>query len=328
MQESVGVPVPTSTQWDIVDRSSPKHNIAFEQLILFAAQGEVVHNDDTKNKIIELMLENKRKKKELKGKDFRKGIYTTGIISIFEGHKIALFFTGRNHAGENLTEVLKQRASGLAPPVQMCDGSDNNNLPEDFDVIIANCNSHARRRYADLVDCFPSECRYVINIFEKVYANDAFTKAEKMSPEERLEYHKEKSKPLMDELKKWLESQFDEKKVEPNSSLGEAITYMLNRWKKLTLFLKEKGIPLDNNIAERALKKSILHRRNSLFFKTQNGANVGDIYMSLIHTCNLCGANSFEYLTVIQKHYEKVFENPELWMPWNYKKVLIENGLN
>jgi transposase len=63
---------------------------------------------------------------------------------------------------------------------------------------------------------------------------------------------------------------------------------MLKHWEKLTLFLRHPGPPLDNNICERALKKAILHRKNALFYKTVNGAHVGDVFMSLIYTCELC----------------------------------------
>ena len=126
----------------------------------------------------------------------------------------------------------------------------------------------------------------------------------------------------MDDLQKWLDAQLKENKVEPNSGLGKAISYMLKHWQGLTLFLREPGAPLDNNIAERALKKAILNRKNCLFYKTLKGAEVGDLYMSLIHTCELNDANAFDYLTELQKHAEEVAENPSAWMPWNYQEVL------
>ena len=126
----------------------------------------------------------------------------------------------------------------------------------------------------------------------------------------------------MDELEEWFRSQIDDKKVEPNSSLGKAINYMQNHWNELTLFLREPGAPLDNNICERALKKAILHRKNSLFYKTQHGAYVGDLFMSLIHTCNLCNVNPFHYLTELQKNSSQLFKNPAQWMPWNYKESI------
>ena len=126
----------------------------------------------------------------------------------------------------------------------------------------------------------------------------------------------------MDALKTWFDDQIENKKVEPNSGLGEAIAYMQKRWDKLTLFLRQPGAPLDNNICERALKKAILHRKGSLFYKTRNGARVGDIYMSLIHTAELARANPFDYLCELQRNARTVAANPEQWMPWNYQETL------
>jgi hypothetical protein len=143
-----------------------------------------------------------------------------------------------------------------------------------------------------------------------------------MSREERMKFHRKVSWPLMKELKKWLRRQLREKLVEPNSGLGKAITYMLKHWRKLTMFLRKPGAPLDNNLAERVLKKAILHRKNALFYKTQRGARVGDLFMSLIHTAELCGASVFDYLTELQKHAKEVRERPGEWMPWNYRKRL------
>jgi hypothetical protein len=121
----------------------------------------------------------------------------------------------------------------------------------------------------------------------------------------------------------WLEAQFAERKVEPNSGLGQAISYLLKHWEKLTLFLRKAGVPLDNNIVERALKKAILHRKNSLFYKTRNGARMGDLFMSLIHTCELNGVNAFDYLTELQRHAGEVKHNPVEWMPWSYRATLV-----
>ena len=137
-----------------------------------------------------------------------------------------------------------------------------------------------------------------------------------------MQFHQIESGSTMEELQTWLARQFEDRLVEPNSSLGGAITYMLKHWEKLTLFLRVPGAPLDNNICERALKKAILHRKNALFYKTENGAHVGDIYMSLIYTCELCGANPFDYLTELERHADELAANPEHWMPWNYGSTL------
>ena len=129
----------------------------------------------------------------------------------------------------------------------------------------------------------------------------------------------------MAELKTWLTDQIEQHKVEPNSGLGEAIGYMLRHWEALSLFLRQAGAPLDNNICERALKKAILHRKNAYFYKTENGAGVGDLFMSLIHTCELNKVNPFEYLTQLQKHANELSSRPESWMPWNYRDTLQTN---
>ena len=98
--------------------------------------------------------------------------------------------------------------------------------------------------------------------------------------------------------------------------------YFQNHWDALTRFLNVPGAPLDNNIVERALKKAILHRKNSYFFKTENGAHVGDIFMTIIETCRLNQANPFDYLSSIQKHFGEFIKNISIWMPWNYQKAL------
>jgi hypothetical protein len=173
---------------------------------------------------------------------------------------------------------------------------------------------------------FPAECRFVLESFREVYRYDAEAEQRGLSPQERLRFHQEHSQPVMDKLHAWFLAQFAEKKVEPNSGLGTAITYGLNHWPQLTLFLREAGAPLDSNIVERALKKCILHRKNSLFYKTENGAEVGDLFMSLIHTCELNGANPFDYLIELQKHAPELAKNPAAWMPWNYPQTLPPPG--
>ena len=155
-----------------------------------------------------------------------------------------------------------------------------------------------------------------------IWQHDSLARKQKLSPEERLRFHQEHSDPLMKTLHEWMEAQLEERKTEPNSGLGKAIRYMLRHWLPLTLFLRQPGAPIDNNLVERILKKAILHRKNSLFYKTLNGARVGDLFMSLIHTCELNGANPFDYLTELQRHTEELQRSPAAWMPWNYRETL------
>ncbi len=318
LQESLGIPLPASTQWDIVEQASNRGVYpAYRELVREAAQGDVIHNDDTPMKILALMKHNDEKAA-------RTGMFTTGMVSIVADHKIALFFTGQKHAGENMLELLKQRDAELEPPIQMCDAL-SRNVPEALRTILANCLTHGRRNFVDVASNFPEETGYVIDQIAQVYRNDQTAKDQHLSPQERLFFHQRESGPVMKNLKEWLSEQLAQKKTEPNSGLGKAIAYMLKHWEPLTLFLRVPGAPLDNNICEQALKKAILNRKNSLFYKTEHGAFIGDMFMSLIHTCNLGHGNPFDYLTALQKHSSEVFKNPQNWMPWNYQNNIPVN---
>jgi hypothetical protein len=251
-------------------------------------------------------------------------VFTSGIVSKIDGHEIALFFTGHKHAGENLVDLLRQRSSGLDPPIQMCDAL-SRNMPQELKTLLANCLAHGRRKFVDVAGAFPQQCLHVLEILRDVYGNDAVAREREMSPQERLEFHQAQSGPRMAELGAWMREQIEQRKVEPNSGLGQAIAYMRKHWNELTLFLRVPGAPLDNNVCERALKRAILHRKNAYFYKTENGAQVGDLFMSLIHTCQLNGANPFHYLSQLQKHAAELAAAPADWMPWNYLHAL-ESG--
>ncbi|MCU0874516.1 MAG: transposase [Pirellulaceae bacterium] len=337
LQGSLGVPLPASTQWKLVAEAAPSLRPAHEELIRQGAQGDLVSNDDTTNRILERMGKRLEKAEAKKGsaaeseeedhkedeeKDpQRRGIFTSGIVCSCAGHLIALFFTGWKHAGENLRDVLVRRAVELGPPIQMCDAL-SRNLPGELKTILAHCLAHARRKFADVVQYFGQEVRYVLKALAVIYKNDADARKQKLSPEARLQWHQAKSASVMKELHEWLTRQSEDRLVEPNSGLGQAISYMLKHWSELTLFLRQAGAPLDNNVCERALKKVILHRKNAMFYLTDNGAQVGDMYMSLIYTCQLCGANPFDYLTELQRHAPQVAAHPQNWMPWNYRQTI------
>jgi len=192
----------------------------------------VMHNDDTSMKVLKL---------EREPGDERTGVFTSGIVSTAQGWKIALYFTGRQHAGENIADVLKQRAQELRPLIQMYDALSRNvpKLPSGMEILVANCLAHGRRQFVEVAQNFPEECRYVLEALGEVYRYDAETRDGGLSAEERLRFHQQHSQPEMDKLHSWLEAQFAEQKTEPNSGLGKAITYLLRHWKALTTFLQE-----------------------------------------------------------------------------------------
>jgi transposase len=317
----LGIPLPAATQWEIVEEAAELLKPARDELIRQAAQGEVVHNDDTSMRVLRLWRE---------PSDERTGVFTSGIVSTGAGWKIALYFTGRQHAGENIADVLQQRAGELPSPIQMCDALSRNvpKLPTGVEILLANCLAHGRRQFVEVAANFPDECRYVLEMLGQVYGHDADARERGLTPDERLRLHQKRSGPVMDQLHRWLEAQFAERKTEPNSGLGKAITYLWRHWRPLTLFLRIAGAPVDNNIVERALKRAVLHRKNALFYRTLHGAQVGDLFMSLIHTCQLCGVNSFDYLIELQRHAQELAAQPAGWTPWNYRETLARAGVS
>ncbi len=316
LQNSLGVPLPASVQWEQVLRVSQSLEPVFEHLIQLAAQASVLFSDDTTMRVAAL-----RKEIQAQDKPKRTGIFTSGIVAEVESHWVSLFFTGGDHAGENLSKVLDHREGARPAPVHMCDGSAQND-PKGHARVECQCNVHARRNFVDLENSFPQECRKVVESFSALYQVEADAKAAGLSAEQRLRAHQTHSQPVMEELRTWFTELIDGKKVEPNSSLGGAIAYMQARWAELTQFLRVPGAPIDNNQAERILKMGILHRKNSLFYRTQRGAAVGDLFMSLVQTCRSNNVNPFDYMLSVVRNAARAKSNPESWMPWNFHTAL------
>jgi transposase len=321
-----GTPIPKSRLFDLCASVAVDALPVFTALCKFGAQGELFQNDDTRVKIQSLIQENKTAERagiELK----RKGMQMSSILAQVGEHRIALYFAGRKHAGENLAKILADRMSGLGPPTQVSDRLAAN-APLGFEVDDGACLDHLRREFRDLLSFYPSSCRYVLNELKTIYRADHIAKTKKMNSSERLKLHQDVSLPVMQRLKVWGQSQLDQKEVEPNSPLGGAIRYLIKHFKALTLFTRKARVPIANSACEQSLKTPIAIRKLAYFFKTESGAEVACILLSLIQTCTYSGENIFEYLVAIQNHARAVRMTPEQWFPWNFRARLQELHVN
>jgi len=314
LQRVLGFPLAAATQFELVEHVADSGYPIIKLLEKKAANGELVHNDDTWTKILSVIKENKSNPDKK-----RTGMYTTGLLVKAEDHIIVLYYTGTKHSGENLETLLRNRDTDKPVIIQMSDGS-SMNIPKPLKTILCNCLSHGIRKFRDLLDFFPEPCFKVMKALAAVFTFDEHTK--KMTPIDRWQYHRQHSKPIMLELHGWLKAQLIEKQVEPNSSLGKAMRYLLKHWKGLRRFLVVPGAPIDNNIIERALKIPIRVRKNSMFYKTEHGATIGNILTSLIYTAVLSQENPFDYLVALQDYKSLVFQDPEAWLPWNFRHTL------
>jgi hypothetical protein len=325
-QAVVGVPVADATQWDQTELVGDCSYPIFKCLETMAAQGEVIFQDDTPHRILTLIEENQqaRARVQAQGKakpEERTGMQTTALIVQVGTHRICLYYTGRRHAGENLDALLMKREPGRGKPLVMSDALSSNNAEED-QLIRCHCLAHGRRKFSELDEAFPAESAVVVNTLKDVFDHDEYARAGQLTAQERLAYHQRKSGPIMKKLKRWLEQQTAQRLVEPNGSLGQAIAYMVDHWATLTRFLHEPGAPIDNNLAERALKLAIRQRKNSLFYATEHSAYIASILTSVIATCVQAGINAVDYLVAVQEHRHEVFANSKAWLPWNYEAAL------
>jgi len=320
LQQALAIPLPATTQWDVVQQAATRIAPAFGELAQQAAEGSVLYNDDTPMRILKFTAEARAEALPPGAKQDRTGVFTSGVVAETANGPIALFKTGPCHAGEHLAEVLDQRQDP-AVPIQMSDALARN-TPGDHATQAASCIPHGRRKFVEVYEAFPEAVAFVLETLRPVFRTDQQAQQEGLSPQARLLLHQQESGPRMQALRDWMAKQFADHLVEPNSGLGQAITYLQNHWEKLTLFLRVPGTPLSNNLCERALKKAILHRKNSLFYRTLNGAKVGDLFMSLIHTAELHHVEPFDYLVTLLRHEAAVALDPAAWMPWNYTATL------
>ena len=322
-QAMLGVPVPDATQWDQIEQVGDCAYKVFAHLEGEAAQGGVIFHDDTAVRILALLKENHAlltaaQAQGLATPTARTGMHTTALVVQVGEHTAILYYSSRRHAGENLQRLLEQREAGLDKPLVMSDALASNALTEEAAVIRCHCLAHGRRKFSDLAAVFPYECQVVLDVLSQVFDHDEHTRQAQLSPAARLAYHQAHSRPLLDELQRWLRQQVAERLVEPNSALGKAIGYLQKHWATLTRFLSVPGAPLDNNLAERALKLFIRQRKNSLFYKNEHSASIASVLTSLIATCLCAGVNAVEYLVALQEHRREVFANPAAWLPWAY----------
>lgn len=325
LQNFLGVPMPASTQWDLIKSTVPVMKSVYLALFQLAANGSGFYVDDTHAKILAQMKANKT----AASKKDKKGCHTTGILSVGDELAIYLFITDTLAAGRSFDKLWEYRDPDLPMPFFMCDGLPAS-IPQavgDSLYLLCHCLSHARRKFYDLQGCYEELAETVLGLIGQVYANDKETKTGAMSPEERLLYHKTHSVSVMETLKTYLEQYRTNHLAEPNGSAGKAIEYLLKRWDKFIRFTEFPGVPLDTNILEQALKMPIRNRKNAMFYKTAFGAEVAGYAQSLIFTAAQNDINPHDYLVTLLKNEEAVIKNPSDWLPWNYKDRLTPKEL-
>jgi hypothetical protein len=250
LQAAMGIMVPDACMWDMCETLSSVVRPVVCAIQGLAAASPLLYGDDTTARIFDLTAEIKTNRKT--GKDTeRTGCHTTAVIAqLTGGQRVAVFRVGIQHSGELMDQILANRPPGLPVPIVVGDASSSNNVTV-CAVHMCGCNAHALRRFKALEDNHPNELRDILAAYRAVYKHDEYTKAQQMDDAQRLAYHRAHSRPVFNKMCLDAQALFDERKVEPNSSLGADLNYLLNHQRSLSAFHRLPGAPIDSRVESR-----------------------------------------------------------------------------
>lgn len=333
LHEGWGVPMPDANQWTLVSEGDDLLLPLYRALEQHAIQKSTNFRiDDTGSMVITVKKQIESELAELRAigkstKDVRTGVNATGLYWETPNGPVILFYTGLHHAGEIVDQLLRHRLLSSPKLVKCTDGASKNFDHKYADTLVeSTCNAHALLKFRDIKDKHPVEYAEAGRIYKKVFDHDDEAKALGLSPVERMLYHRERSKPLMQELKKLCEEKISTRLVEPNSRLWEPLNFVLNQWDRLTRFCEVPGVPLDTNLVEQALIMPVRYLAGSFNYHTEDGALVGDHAMSLIATVRANGVEPVAYLTECLRSHEDLARRPEHYLPWAYRERELGNG--
>jgi len=324
-----GIPLSDSNLWRVVDEADDLLLPLYRRLELFSIQHAVtLIIDDTGSMVVALarMIQEELEALVRIGastKDVRTGINATGIRLETASGPVFLFFTGRHHAGEVLDRLLEHRKPTPDSPrlVKVTDAASKNfDHRHSEELVEAACNAHAFLKFRDIKDKHPVEYGVAGRVYKAVFDNDDMAKQRRLSPEDRMLFHREHSKPLMAELKAMCEEKLKNKLVEPNSALWEPLSFIINQWLRLTRFYEVPGVPLDSNLVEQSLIIPVRYLAASFNYQTETGAEVGDRMMSLIATARANGVEPVAYLTHCLRNHRELSRRPDDFLPWVFRE--------
>jgi transposase len=326
LHQGWGIPLPDANLWRLVDESDDLLLPLYRALELHGVQNATsLRIDDTGSMVVALARQIQAEIDALERlgestKSVRTGINATGALLETAQGSIVLFFTGRHHAGEVLDRLLKRRLPGGPRLVKVTDGASKNfDHQHRGELVEATCNAHAFLKFHDLKDKHPTEYALAGEVYKGVFDNDDEAKARRLTPEQRMLLHRERSKPLMEKLKAMCEEKLRGKLVEPTSALWEPLSFIINQWSRLTRFYEEPGVPLDTNLVEQKLIIPVRYLAASFNYQTETGAEVGDRMMSLIATAHANGVEPVAYLTHCLRNHEDLSRSPATYLPWAYR---------
>ncbi len=319
IQDLYNIPIAESTLWYLCKLLwDDVGKVMYKALLEESSKRKNLYVDDTRARVLDVTIENN--KKILNGEKAGRSCNST-IVCSNNGldQEIILYITKQGYCGENIAPLIES--------ADKCIMSDASTMtrPKIAEELLSTmnflkCMSHGRNKFADIRSFYPEECNYFLEQIKSIYSTD--DKAKAFDPESRRLHHNKHSIVYINNIYKKIEHLFREKIIEPNSHLGQAMRYWVNNRSGLTKFLIVAGFDLDNNRCERNLKRLILQRKNSLFFKTLSSAEVLSGLSSIIATSKANNISSYDYLNWLQANVKLVNKTPSDYLPWKYLEYI------
>lgn len=292
--------------------------LLYERLHFWLLRQDILHADETTLQVL------KEPGRAAETKSFL-WLYRTGA----QGPPIVLYDYQTTRAGKHPRKFL----SGFKGYLHVDGYAGYNELPE---VILVGCWAHARRKFDEALKALPPGMQKTADVAARKgleFCNKLFTierELKEANPEKRYEARLVHSKPVLDDFRKWLQEQ--KPQVLPKSVFGQAINYCLGQWEKLTAFLQDGRLELDNNRSERSIKPFVIGRKNWLFANTPRGARASAIIYSIVETAKENGLNPFQYLCYLFEKLPNMDTQNEQaldeLLPWRTSCPLIAGSSN
>jgi transposase len=274
--EREGMKLPSSTLTDWISATCALLDPLYEVLRKEVLSSTYLQADETPIKVLDKA---------------KKGTTHRGFHWVYHApqERLVLFDYREGRGREGPTECLKDFKGYLQ--------TDGYAVYEDFDkkpgITLLHCMAHARRKFDEAKDNDLVRASYVLTEMQKLYALERQAKENELSVDELYQIRR-KIIPVLDDLKQWMLENYGS--VLPQSAIGQAIYYSLQRWDKLCLYTTDGRLQIDNNLVENAIRPVAIGRKNYLFAGSHNGARRAAMLYSLLGTCKINGVNPFEWL--------------------------------
>jgi transposase len=290
-----GIPLARSTMNDLVHRAASVLSPLAQRILARVAAAEVVHADETPHRL--------------------QTTPTRPYFWTFTDGQLIAYQCSANRSGETPARVLGSSTGTLVVDAH----TGYNTVTKPGGRRRAGCMAHARRKFFEALATAP-EAHVALDAIRAVYRveHDAL-EAGVQRTDEHLAMRQARSRPILDELHRWLKEQKGQHP--PKGPMGRAIGYALRQWEALTVFLDDAKIPPDNNASERALKVIALGRKNFLFFGHEHAGDNFAVLYTLVSSCEAVGISPLEYLADVllrvQTHPADRIDDllPDRWTP-------------